>query len=221
MAARESAGEVRPGVGTPRSLLTKLASRFGVDVETAALLASLSRAVGLWDAPALSAASPPGAWPVREVTRALFATWRRGGAWDEARPEREVLRAPPDQRDPSAATVLRDVVLDALADLGEGSWLPWSALSAWLASDSRAEGLDRLFRRWAERMNLPPPSVIDVARKIALETLPALGIVDIGTMDDVPRIEGAEADPACLRLTSRGRALLADSAVSAAPTAAP
>lgn len=220
MAARESAGEIRSGVGTPRSLLTKLASRFGVDVETAALLASLSRAVGLWDAPALSAASPPGAWPVREVTSALFATWRRGGAWDEARPEREVLRAPPDQRDPSAATVLRDVVLDALADLGEGSWLPWSALSAWLASDSRAEGLDRLFRRWAERTNLPPPSITEVARRIALETLPALGIVDIGTMDEVPRIEGAEADPACLRLTSRGRALLANTSVSAAPTAA-
>jgi hypothetical protein len=216
MAARESASEVRPGVGTPRSLLTKLASRFGVEVETAALLASLSRAIGLWDAPALSVASPPGAWPVRELTRALFVTWRRGGAWDEARPEREVLRAPPDQRDASAATVLRDVVLDALSDLGEGSWMPWSALAGWLASDPRAEALDRLFRRWAERTNLPAPSVGEVARRIALETLPALGVVDVGTVDDV----AGGAEPACLRLTARGRALVGGGTPSAAPTPA-
>lgn len=237
MAVRESASEVRPNVGTPRSLLTKLGSRFGVDVETVALLASLSRAIGLWDAPALATASPPGAWPVREVTRALFATWRRGGAWDEARPEREVLRAPPDQRDPSAATVLRDLVLDALSDLGEGSWLPWSALADWLASDPRTEGLDRLFRRWAERANLPVPSVADVARRIALETLPALGVVDVGTLDDLgERRDPGERDlagharggtdgekdaaPACLRLTARGRALVAGTSPSASPTAA-
>lgn len=216
MAARESASDVKPGVGTPRSLIAKLSSRFGVDAETTALLAALSRAVGLWDAPALSVASPPGAWPMREVTRALFATWRRGGAWDEARPEREVLRAPPDQRDASAATVLRDVVLDALADLGEGSWLPWSALAGWLASDPRAEGLDRLFRRWAERSNLPAPSVGDVARRIALETLPSLGMVDVGIVDAT--VTGDE--PACLRLTARARAMLGHARQSPAPTPA-
>jgi hypothetical protein len=214
MAQRESASEVKAGVGTPKSLLGKLASRIGTDPETTGLLSALSRAIGLWDAPALSTASPPGAWPVREITRALFAAWRRGGAWDEARPEREVLRAPPDQRDASPATVLREVVLDALSDLGEGSWLPWSALAGYLASDPRTEGLDRLFRRWSERVHIAEPSSGDVARRIALETLPTLGVVDVSGS-----IAEAGEDP-CLRLTARGRALLAGKTPSTAPTAA-
>jgi len=217
MAQRESASELKAGVGTPKSLLGKLSSRVGSDAETTALLAALSRAIGLWDAPALSTASPPGAWPVREITRALFAAWRRGGAWDEARPEREVLRAPPDQRDASPATVLREVVLDALADLGEGSWLPWSALASYLTSDPRTEGLDRLFRRWSERVHIAEPSSTEVARRIALETLAALGVVDVS--GGVGEASAAGEEPPCLRLTARGRALIAGKTPSTSPTA--
>src|SRR5690606_13521060 len=103
--------EVKRGVGTPKSLVTRLAQRFGATPEHAALIAALSRALGLWETQAASTASPPGEWVVSDVSRALFEAWRRGGAWDEARPEPEVLRAAPEQRDPSPATSLRAAVL--------------------------------------------------------------------------------------------------------------
>ncbi|MCC6553905.1 MAG: hypothetical protein IT372_12920 [Polyangiaceae bacterium] len=206
---REPGSEVRAGVGTPRSLLVRLAQRFGRDVETVALCAALSRAVGLWEASAASPATPPGSLQVHELTSLLFATWRRGGAWDEARAEREMLRAASENRDASPIGALREMVLDALHDLGEGRWVPWQALQGYLAADERIAGVERLLRRWAERASVEAPEVLEVTRRIALESLPALGIIDLG---------GAEEDTGglALRLTPRGRSLLAGAAPSAA-----
>src|SRR5690606_28308160 len=92
LSVRDPSVEVRAGVGTPRSLITKFSSRFGREAEAVALIAALSRAVGLWDPSVISVASPPGAYRVDELGRALFDAWRRGGAWDEARQDGEVLR---------------------------------------------------------------------------------------------------------------------------------
>lgn len=203
IAVREPGSEVRPGVGTPRSLLVRLSQRFGRDIETAGLLSALSRAVGLWEPSATIAATPPGSLPLHALTPLLFQTWRRGGAWDEARPEREVLRVPEGSRDASPSGVLREIVLDALQDLGEGRWVPWKALSGYLAADARVPGVERLLRRWAERGGIEPPSVLDVTHRIALETLPALGIVDLGGTE-----EGEGDNGIALRLTPRGRMLL-------------
>ncbi len=197
--ARDQSSDVRSGVGTPRSLVLRLGQRFGRDTEAIGLLSALSRAVGLWDASASSPAAPPGAHPVHELARLLFTTWRRGGAWDEARPEREVLRLAADSRDHSPIGALREMVIEALGDLGEGRWIPWQALEGYLAADERMAGVERLLRRWAERAAVEPPELMEVARRIALETLPALGIIDLG---------GEPAETA-LRLTPRGRALLA------------
>ncbi|MFO0589523.1 MAG: hypothetical protein U0441_18440 [Polyangiaceae bacterium] len=212
LAVREPGSEVRPGVGTPRSLLVRLSQRFGRDQETVGLLAALSRAIGLWEPSAAVSATPPGSLAVHQLTPLLFQTWRRGGAWDEARPEREVLRVPEANRDASPSGVLRETVLDALQDLGEGRWVPWKALSGYLAADARVPGVERLLRRWAERAGVEPPSVIDVTHRIALETLPALGIVDLGGTD------GDESSEVALRLTPRGRALLAGAAPSFDPS---
>ena len=85
--ARVAAGQadLRTGVGTPKSLVQKMATRFGRDPTHVALLFALSRALGLWDASATNVAAPPGSFTLQELTRQLFVTWRRGGAWDEAR----------------------------------------------------------------------------------------------------------------------------------------
>lgn len=198
---REPGSEVRPGVGTPRSLLVRLAQRFGRDVETVALNAALARAVGLWDASAASPATPPGSLQTHELTPLLFATWRRGGAWDEARAEREVLRTAAEGRDASPINSLREMVLDAMHDLGEGRWVPWQAMQGYLAADERIAGVERLIRRWAERASIEAPEVLEVTRRIALESLPALGIIDLGGAED-------ESAGLSLRLTPRGRALL-------------
>src|SRR5262245_44870899 len=92
LAVREPNVEVRSGVGTPRSFVSKLAARFGREPEAVALVAALSRATGLWDPSAAVASSPPGSERVTDLGELLVRAWRRGGAWDEARPDGETLR---------------------------------------------------------------------------------------------------------------------------------
>jgi len=210
LAAREPGSEVRPGIGTPRSLVQRLATRFGREVREVSLVVSLSRAVGLWDASAMNPSAPPGSLPLQEVCRLLFGAWRRGGAWDEARPDPEMLRIPADARDPSPIGALREIVIEALRDLGDDRWVPWDSLQGYLASDQRVPGLARLLRRWAERWGLEVVEPMEVARRILLESLPALGIVDLG--EEVE--SGGETSSAlALRLTPRGRTLVSDKTV--------
>jgi hypothetical protein len=204
LAVREPGVEVKPGVGTPRSLLTKLATRFGKDSERVAFIASLSRAIGLWDPSAIGVASPPGALPVAELGRALFHAWRRGGAWDEARPDGEVLRAPPESRESSAAGVVRELVIEALQELSDERWVPWEAVAAYVRSDSRTPGVRRLDERWAQRSGLEALLPEEIARRIALGSLHLLGIVDLGDPED------EDALGPTLRITPRGRAYLSD-----------
>ena len=219
---REPGNEVRPGVGTPRSLLVKFSQRLGRDVEAVALLAALSRAIGLWDPTASSPATPPGSLAMYELSQLLFTTWRRGGAWDEARPEREVLRVAEGSRDASPIGALREMVIDALQDLGEGRWVPWHSLEGYLAADERVPGIERLLRRWAERASVEPPDVIATTRRIALETLPALGIIDLGGIGHQETPPTRPSDDAIggptVRLTPRGRALLAGGKANVDPT---
>lgn len=201
IAVRDASVDVRPGVGTPRSLVGKLATRFGKPQETVALVSALSRAMGLWDPSATSVASPPGAGKLGELGRMLFDTWLRGGAWDEARPDGEVLRIATEIREGSAVGVLRKMVLDALGELGDGNWAPWDAVAAYVRADSRTPGLSRLLERWAQRAGVEPQKPIDVARRIACETLHALGAVDLGDPE--------EGTGETLRITPRGRAWIA------------
>ena len=211
--ARTASGtfaDLRVGLGTPKSLVHKLAARFGREPGHIAVVFALSRAVGLWEAAATGGSSPPGTFSLQQLTRELFLTWRRGGAWDEARAEPEVLRLAPEARDGSPAGVLREMVLEALHELGEGRWVPWSSLAGWLRSDARVPGISRLLRRWAERGGLEPVEPMEVARRIVHESLPALGLLDLGEDPDLPHDPAADGDgpPLALRLTARGRALL-------------
>lgn len=114
LSVRDPSIEVRPDVGTARSLISRFATRFGRAPETVALVAALSRAVGLWDPSVVGVASPPGSYRVHDLGRALFDAWRRGGAWDDARPDGEVLRLNAEAREASAAGVLREMVVEAL-----------------------------------------------------------------------------------------------------------
>lgn len=205
MAARESGAEVREGAGTPRSMLQRLSQRFGRELEAVSMVVALSRAVGLWEASALSKATPPGSLTLPELGLALFRVWRRGGAWDEGRPEPEVLRLPPDARESSPVRVVRDIVIDALEDLGESRWVPYEALADYVRNDPRTPGVTRLLRRWASRVGQEPPTPTDIAQAIVLESLPALGVIDVG-QGDVE--DAAVEDSPLVRITPRGRQLL-------------
>jgi len=216
LAAREQGNEIRPGIGTPKSLVQKLAARFGRDPAHVALLVGLARTVGLWDGSATNVGAPPGSLTLHELTRHLFLAWRRGGAWDEARAEPEVLRLSADSRDTSPVGVVRELVLEALKDLGEGRWIPWTSLAGYLKTDHRIPGLTRLLRRWAERVGVELVEPMEVARRVVHESLPALGVVDLG---EDPATEGEKEPSLTLRLTPRGRALLADKLPTAEQTA--
>jgi hypothetical protein len=208
MVVSESPGDVRVGVGTPKSLVTRLAQRFGRDVEATALLAALSRAIGLWEDPSLSGAAPPWSLRLDELGMALFDVWRAGAAWDEARPEPETLRVAPEHRDSSPARNVRDMVLAALHELGEGRWVPCDALLQYLQQDPRATAIERLFARWSSRVGLEAPALADVAQRIMLGSLPALGVVDVGE-DEVDSSEPASpVSGLSVRLTTRGRGYL-------------
>lgn len=208
LCTREPGNEARPGIGTPKSLVQKLATRFGREPNHVGLLIALSRACGLWDASAMNVHAPPGSLTGAELSSVLYRAWRRGGAWDEARPDPEMLRVAAGERDPSPVGALRSLVVDALVELGENKWVPWDSLRGYLRADERIPGLSRLFRRWAERGGLAVPDPVDVARRIVLESLPALGIVDVG--EDVETEDGETVFPEAFRLTPLGRALLAD-----------
>jgi hypothetical protein len=212
LAVRDPSIDVRPEVGTPRSLVMRFATRFGRDPDSVALLAALSRAVGLWDPSAVSVASPPGAYRVHDLGRALFEAWRRGGAWDEARPDGEVLRVATETREASAAGILREMVLEALRELSDGRWAPWEAIEAYVRSDSRIPGLARLIERWAQRAGVEPSKPTEIARRVALDTLHHLGVVDLGDPEE-------DGTGPTLRITPRGRAFIAGSSPSARPDA--
>lgn len=223
IAAREAQSEIRPNVGTPRSLIVRLAQRFGRSPDAVWLIAALSRGVGLWEPTVISTSAPPGSMAVGHIASALFASWRAGGSWDEARPEPEILRATPDQREPSPMRGLRELVLDGLLELGEEGWILYGSFERYLTDDPRVAGLERLLRRWSERVGLAePPPLAHVVRRIVLETLPVLGVVDLGhdSRMGMPAVSGDAADGAAdmqstaLRLTQRGRALIHDKAIS-------
>lgn len=213
LSVRDPSLDVRPGVGTPRSLIAKFASRFGKENDTVALIAALSRALGLWDPSAVSIASPPGSYRVNELGRALFDTWRRGGAWDEGRADGDVLRLASDAREASPVSVLREMVLEALTELSDGNWAPWEAIAAYVRADSRTPGVARLLERWGQRSGVEVSAPVDIARRIAFESLHVLGVVDLGDPDAV----AGSSEPATLRITPRGRAFLSNTTVSAQP----
>jgi len=214
LAVREPNVEVRDGVGTPKSLIARLATRFGREPAEIAQIASLSRAIGLWDPSASVAAAPPGSHTLHALGQVLFNAWRRGGAWDEARADGESIRVSSEAREASAIGVLREMVLEALAELGDGNWAPWSALRDYLAADSRTPGIARLLERWASRSSIECAPIELIARRIALESLHVLGVVDLGEPDS----DGANHEK-LLRITPRGRAFLRGTRPSLEPEA--
>jgi len=215
MAQRESGQNVKTGVGTPRSLVARLAQRFGREVDATALVIALSRAVGLWERGGVSLAAPPGSLKLWELSGLLFNTWRRGGAWDEARADAEMLRVAPEHRDPSPVGMLREMVLDALTDLGEGQWVAYGSFVSYLQDDPRMAGLERLFHRWSKRVGLSMPRPIDVAQRVLIESLPTLGVVDLGGADQKSASGSGELTSLAVRMTTRGRRFIAGEAALA------
>lgn len=203
MAVHGGEAEIRPGVGTPKSLISKMATRFGRTPETVAVVAALSRISGLWDEGATTPDTLPGQLRLEELGALIFETWRRGAAWDEARSDGELLRAQGEAREAGAASVVRNIVVEALQELGDGQWVPWGAIEDYLRADPRTPGLTRLIERTSGKLGLELAEPVEIARRMAVETLHVLGAVDLASPDEGDSVVGP-----MLRITPRGRAWL-------------
>jgi hypothetical protein len=207
---RATALDLKTHVGMPKSAITRLSQRFGHSYLHTALLASLMRAEGLLaSGPPLDDTRASGL-RVRDLGAALFALWRRGGAWDEAREEPDVLRLAEDARDLSPVASLREMVIDALTLLGQERWITWSQLALYLEHDARLPGITRLFRRWSERIGVSECAPMATALRIVRESLPALGFLDVSHEKSTEQSTGTTV-AFSVRLTPRGRGFQAAS----------
>ena len=127
-----------------------------------------------------------------------------------------MLRVGTETREASVVGVVREMLLEALQELGEGRWVPWEAVAGFVRTDSRTPGINRLIERWAQRSTLEPMTASEIAHRIAFESLHVLGVVDLGALDD----DGDGMGPT-LRITPRGRAYLGEVGADAAPSRAP
>lgn len=209
MAVHGGEAEVRSGVGTPKSLLSKMATRFARPPEVVALVAALSRIAGLWDEGATASEARPGQLRLEELGSLIFETWRRGTAWDESRPDGELLRVQGEAREAGASGVVRNIVVEALQELGDGQWAPWGAIQDYLNADPRIPGLTRLMERTSAKLGIELAPPVEVARRMAVDTLHVLGVVDLASPD-----EGDDVVGPMLRITPRGRAWLSGTAIN-------
>lgn len=206
MAVHGGEGEVKPGVGTPKSLISKMATRFGRPPEAISITAALSRIAGLWGESALSPDAPPGSHRLSEVGDLLYRCWRRGAAWDESRPNGELLRVQGEAREAGAVGVIRSIVVEALQELGDGQWAPWGAIAKYMAADGRTPGLTRLINKQEQKLGIELAEPVEIARRMAVESLHILGAVDLAEPDEGDAVVGP-----MLRITPRGRAWLSGS----------
>ncbi len=196
---RDHGSDVRPTVGTPKSLSTKMSQRFGQELDRVVLIGTMSRALGLWDASAHALSSPPGSLSLQDLTTAFVRAWRRGGAWDEARPNPEVFRLAQDSRDLAPIGQLREMLIEALRELGEDRWVSRRALDSYVANDARIPSITRLIKRWSDRTGVETYSPMEIVQRM-IESLHQLGVVDVGDVEDKERV--------AIRLTPRGRVAL-------------
>lgn len=171
-----------------RSTLDAVAAEVGAPRQAAELLVALARGAGT----RLRGAA------LEDAGRVLFQTWRNASVWDEARDDADSHRAGEDVvRLATPTRGLRAVLVELLDAVPEERFAPVDEVVQTVARDLRNAGAERLLARANERARsrfaLDPRAVV---RRIALESLPALGAVDHGV------VGGREV----LRLSPRARA---------------
>lgn len=204
--------QVKPGVGTPTSLVQRLSTRFGADVERVRLLAALSRAVGLWDDGAEDAALPPGRLRVGELDAALVNAWLSGSAWNEALEEGETGRVAGTARLRSALAQLRRIVVEALRELASDRWIPLGVVEKYVLREHRIPGLRRLVSRWGKQSSQETLPIEAVVHRMLVESLHHIGCVDLASADEDasarPPGESATTQSSLVRVTALGRRAL-------------
>jgi hypothetical protein len=167
----------RPDRPVPRSAIARAARTMHVEPEHAELLVTLARAIPLRSA------------RMREVGPLLVARYRSSGLGDETR----LFPARPSRKLGATGIVaMRELVLDTLAMLPRGRFIPRAEVIAAALADLRAEGIALGLRELARTLPADvSPSLERALGAIASVSLPALGLVDV-------------SHDGSLRLASRG-----------------
>jgi hypothetical protein len=173
---------LRDDVAVPRATIRRIAERLGEREESISLLLALARSCGLARLTAANATVPASMTrtQVSDIANLVRGAYRRGGSWDEARQTPEVLRGAGDASS-SVGTLLRTMLFDALDDSVRDRWVPVELLVRLVMEDPRTLGARRIHERARrERAGQFRDSLEDALRAMLVESLPALGLADVG-----------------------------------------
>ncbi len=173
---------LRDDVAVPRASIRRIAERLGEREEAIALLVSLARSCGFGRLVSGGTTVPSSLSrvAVSDLATQVRAAYRRGGAWDETRVVSESLRAAGDTTS-SAGALLRAMLFDALDDSIRDRWVPVELLVRLVLEDPRAAGARRIHERARrERAGQYRETLEEALRAMLVESLPALGLADVG-----------------------------------------
>lgn len=184
--------------GLSKGSARRVAQQLMLDEGRAELLVCLARADGL-----LYASVALGS-----VSERLWDAWRRGGAWDEAAREPDLFR-PGHPVTAKATSLIRDALLDVLLLMPASQFALVSDIESNVCSDRRALSAQRSLSVAARSGQDVLDNVLEVVRVLLRRSLPWLGLVDSGKVEEGPVV----------RLSAAGRAWLegAESREDASP----
>ncbi len=160
------------GKGMSRGAVRRVAQRLFIDPERAELLVCLARSDGLSRAPV----------PLSVANARLWRAWRRGGAWDEAAREPDLFR-PGHPATARAASLLRESLLETLLLMPATEFALVADVEAAAVSDRRALTAQRALTAAVRSGQDVLPSALDVVRVLLDRSLPGLGLIDRGAVE--------------------------------------
>jgi hypothetical protein len=174
LAALSSSAQLPPhGRGLSKVAVRRLAAEFAIAPERAELLVVLARADGLVYA----------STPLSGVSERLWNAWRRGGAWDEAAREPDLFR-PGHALTAKATSLMREALLDTLLLLPPTQFALANDVLATSATDRRAPAAQRALALAARTGHDVLASPAELTRALLERSLPFLGLVDVGQIDE-------------------------------------
>lgn len=179
MAALAASDELpSEGKGLSKQAVRRAALHLRCEAERAEFLLCLARAEGLFSSQL----------PVRSVSEALVACWRRGGAWDEAAVEPDMFRPghPSIGRSNRATHQVREALLDTLLLLPPGEFALKSDVEAAACTDLRVIAAQRMLTAAVRSGQEVREGAVDVIAVLVARSLPGLGLVDLGEVEAGP-----------------------------------
>lgn len=175
------------GRGMSRVAVRRAAAQLLIAPERAELLVCLARAEGLWYASSALSGVPERIWNA----------WRRGGAWDEAAKEPDLFR-PGHPLTAKATLLVREVLLDTLSLLPATQFALAADVLSTACTDRRTLAAQRALTFAARAGHEVLTSVHDLVAVLLERSLPSLGLIDVGRIEDGPVVRLSQAARAWL-----------------------